>query len=228
MSPTASRPITIASTTGWAGPDVTAPFSPATAAFLTDLAKHNDRGWFTVHRAEYDTHVRDPLQSLLDEVTVDYGPGRVMRPNRDVRFSADKTPYRTTASMWAGTVGGVYLQVDAGGLEAGGGLYEPTRDQLQRAREAIDTRPVAASRLRTIIETLDRAGFSVAGPSLATAPRGFARDHPEIELLRLKHYAALRRLPLSSSTADIRDAWRTVEPLIEWSGDYVGPALAWP
>ncbi len=56
-----------------------------------------------------------------------------MRPNRDVRFSADKSPYKTSASLWAGTVGGVYLSLTAHHIEAGGGIYEPSRDQVARA-----------------------------------------------------------------------------------------------
>lgn len=70
-----------------------------------------------------------------------YGPGRVMRPNGDVRFSQNKEPYRTSASMWAANVGGVYLSLGIDGLEVGGGVYAPARDQRERARAAIEPRP---------------------------------------------------------------------------------------
>lgn len=203
-------------------------FGPESATFLADLAKHNDRDWFTAHRADYDALVRGPMETLLGTVTDVYGPGRVTRPNRDVRFSADKTPYKTTSSMWAGTVGGVYLQLDAEGIEVGGGLYEPTRDQLARAREAIDGRPEAATRLEQITTDLERHGFALAGPSLTTAPRGYPRDHPRIELLRLRHYAALTRLDVDADLPRIRREWERVQPLIDWSEEYVGPARSWP
>ena len=151
-----------------------------------------------------------------------------MRPNRDVRFSADKRPYRTTASMWAGGVGGVYLSLSQQGLEVGGGLYEPTRDQLQRARTMIDERPRPAARLGAVLEALERAGFEVAGPSLTTAPRGYSRDHPRIALLRLRHYAALRRLPIGAEPDAITATWDAVRPLNDWVGEHVGPAISWP
>jgi uncharacterized protein (TIGR02453 family) len=195
--------------------------------FLAGLAEDNTRIFFEAHRDAYLASIRQPLEDLLGEVQDTYGSGRVMRPNRDVRFSPDKTPYKTTASMSAGEVGGVYLSVSATGLEVGGGLYGPSRDQLARARDAIDGRPVVAKHLGDILSELTRSGFEVAGPSLKTAPRGFDRHHRAIELLRLKHYAAVKRLPLDATPTTIRAAWKAVEPLIEWCSKNVGAATSW-
>lgn len=203
-------------------------FGPDASGFLKALTEDNSRQFFESHRAEYVNAVRQPLEDLLGEAETSYGPGRVMRPNRDVRFSADKLPYKTSASMWAGTVGGVYLSLSAQKLEVGGGIYAPTRDQLARARTAIDSGPAAAAQLREIIEALVAAGFEMAGPSLQTAPRGYDREHPHIELLRLKHYAALTTLPVETAPENIRNAWKAVEPLIEWDDTHVGVAQSWP
>jgi uncharacterized protein (TIGR02453 family) len=203
-------------------------FGASASEFLAALAKDNSRQFFEAHRHEYESAIRQPLEDLLGEVEGDYGPGRVMRPNRDVRFSADKSPYKTSASMWAGSVGGVYLSLTAQHLEVGGGIYEPSRDQLARGRTAIDSVPTAASRLSEIIDTLIADGFAMAGPPLKTAPRGYDRDSPNIELLRLKHYAALTTLPVDASPAEIRNAWDAVGPLIEWGNTHVKAATSWP
>lgn len=203
-------------------------FGPDASTFLEALTKDNSREFFDAHRHEYRTAIRQPLEDLLGEAETVYGPGRVMRPNRDVRFSADKSPYRTSASMWAGGVAGVYLSLSAQHLEVGGGIYEPSRDQLARARSAIDSVPLAASRLREIIDSLGGSGLEMAGPSLKTAPRGYERNHPHIDLLRLKHYAALTTLPVGASPESIREAWQAVAALREWGDTYVQAAQSRP
>jgi uncharacterized protein (TIGR02453 family) len=208
---------------------MTASFFPTEAAtFLGDLAAKNTREQFTANRPMYDRAIRGPLEELTAAAQEKYGPGKVMRPNRDVRFSTDKSPYRTDASMWAGEVGGVYLRLTATGIEAGGGLYDPTRDQLARARTAIATKPLASAQLSAVMATLHSAGYEEAGPPLKTAPKGYDREDPNIELLRLKHYAAVRYLPVSATRGDIEEAWAGVEGLIAWAKDHVGPALSWP
>ncbi|KQP95966.1 MULTISPECIES: TIGR02453 family protein [unclassified Rathayibacter] len=203
-------------------------FGSDASAFLAALTTNNSRQFFDEHRQEYVDALRQPLEDLLGEAEAEYGPGRVMRPNRDVRFSRDRSPYKTSASMWAGSVGGVYLSVTATHLDVGGGLYEPSRDQLTRARTAIDSVPTAASCLAEIVDALTSAGFEMAGPSLKTAPRGYDRDHPRIELLRLTHYAALTHLPVTAPPAAIHDAWGAVEGLIGWVDTYVQAARPQP
>lgn len=203
-------------------------FTVGASEFLSALADDNTKQFFDAHRREYEELVRQPLEDLLAEAESIHGPGRVMRPNRDVRFSADKSPYKTSASMWAGTVGGVYLSLTAEHLQVGGGIYDPSRDQLARGRTAIDAAPQAAARLQEIVDGLEAEGFEMAGPPLKTAPRGYDRDHPRIELLRLKHYAALTTLPVDAEPETIRAAWTAVAPLIEWGGTYVGKAESWP
>ncbi|GGK93646.1 TIGR02453 family protein [Salinibacterium xinjiangense] len=202
-------------------------FDPAALRFFARLKRDNTKAFFDAHRDEYESSIRQPMEDLLGAAEEKYGSGRVTRPNRDVRFSPNKEPYRTNASMWAGAVGGVYMSLTLEGLEVGGGLYEPSRDQLKRARIAIDSRRLrGATALHDIVTKLTGDGFEIAGPSLKTAPRGYGREHPQIELLRLKHFAAIEKLPLSTSAARIFQSWTQVEPLIKWCGKYVGPAVS--
>jgi uncharacterized protein (DUF2461 family) len=91
--------------------------------FLKALKANNTKAFFDAHRADYEREILAPLTELVAIAEPRYGPGRVMRQHRDLRFSRDKTPYRTTASMWAGGAGGVYLQLSTAGLEVGGGLW---------------------------------------------------------------------------------------------------------
>jgi uncharacterized protein (TIGR02453 family) len=203
-------------------------FQPEVARFFAGLRRHNDKAWFDQHRDEWTALVKQPMEALLAEAEPQYGTGRIMRINRDVRFSADKSPYQTSSSLWAGTPGAIYLHLSDSGIRAGGGLYDPSRDQLARARTTIDERPAAAATLQDALDELTDAGFQIAGPSLATAPRGFPRDHPRIELLRLRHYSATRPLPLTASLDQIQGAWRQVKRLNGWIERWIGPAQHWP
>ena len=161
------------------------------------------------------------MKALLADAQQQYGPGRVMRPNRDVRFSPDKSPYRTDISLWAGELGGVYAHLDATGLDVGGGLYGPTRDQLDRARRTIAEHSDQADRLRQVIANLEQLGYRAPEGSLATAPRGHPRDHPSIDLLRLTHYAERRRIPITAEPQLVFETWEDTEPLIHWINDHL-------
>lgn len=203
-------------------------FSSEAFEFLRMLSANNNRDYFTKNRTVFEDAVKGPLERLTEIAKVQYGPGKVMRQNRDVRFSADKSPYKTTASMWAGDAGGVYLNISSSGIQVGGGLYDPTRDQLSRGRDAIAVLPVASAGLKKILEKLESSGFELAGPSLVTTPKGYEKNDPNIELLRLKHYAALKHLPVTATFEDIENAWIQIEPLIKWATNHVGPAVSWP
>ena len=205
------------------GPDERA-FAPGAFAFYAELAEHNSREWWTAHRPEYERLIRMPLERLAAMAEERYGPAKVFRPHRDIRFSRDKAPYKLNGAMTAGTDGGVYVSISADGVHAGGGLYEPTREQLQRARDAIAADGAAATELARVVAGAEAAGLELAGPSLKTAPRGIDRDHPRIELLRLTHYAALRALPPEATVAELEQVWRAVEPLLEWTRRHAGPA----
>lgn len=200
-------------------------FGRGAAAFYRGLAQDNSRDYFESHRDVYQRAIRIPLEDLADLAQERYGPAKVFRPNRDVRFSKDKSPYKLAGAMWAGRLGGVYAQISADGVWAGGGLYEPSRDQLAAARDAIAApRGRAAGGLREAMEVAAAAGLEFVGSPLKTAPRGVDKDHPQIELLRLQRYAAMQRLPLKATQDDVTAAWQAVEPLLAWIGRYATPS----
>jgi uncharacterized protein (TIGR02453 family) len=184
--------------------------------FYDQLEADNTRSFWTANRHIYDDEVKAPFEALSALVGDEFGPLKVFRPNRDVRFSKDKSPYKLAGAMTAGRLGGVYAQIDASGVRAGGGLYDPSRDQLARAREAIATKRGAAAALQKALDGLTSDGLELMGPSLKTAPRGYDPEHPQIELLRLQRYAALKRLPLKATQDDITKTWKTLKPLLAW------------
>lgn len=198
-------------------------FAPEAFAFYTDLEADNSREWWQAHRPEYERFVRMPLERLAAIAEERYGPAKVFRPNRDVRFSADKSPYKLNGAMTAGRVGGVYLSISAEWLHAGGGLYEPSREQLRRARETIADDGPAAAELEDIVRSLEEDGLELAGPFLKTAPRGYDRDHPRIRLLRLTHFAGLGTLPPQGTMGDLDRIWHAVEPLLDWVASHAEP-----
>ena len=96
--------------------------------FYDGLEEDNSKAYWQAHKATYDRSVRGPMEELLAELAGQFGPGRIFRPNRDVRFSADKSPYKT--AIGATMDNGGYLQLSAAGLAAGRGMYMMAADQL--------------------------------------------------------------------------------------------------
>src|SRR5436305_11213766 len=180
-----------------ASPDVAFRGWPAEAIeFYEGLEADNSKTYWQAHKAEYEQLVYQPMQQLLAELADEFGEGRIFRPYRDIRFSADKSPYKTAIA--ASLAEGGYIQLSADGLGAGCGLYMPDADQLDRYRRAVaDDR--TGSQLAKIVSTTTRRGIEVsAHETLKTAPRGYPRDHPRAELLRHKGLVAWRRWPVGS------------------------------
>ena len=157
---------------------------PAQAVeFYDGLEEDNSREYWHAHKAVYSEAVLHPMEELLEELSGQFGTGRIFRPNRDIRFSADKSPYKT--AIGATLSGGGYVQFSAAGLATGRGMYMMAPDQLERYRRAVDTDPPGAEVVR-LTDEARKAGIEItAHDQLKTAPRGFARDHPRIDLLRL-------------------------------------------
>ena len=198
--------------------------------FYEDLAVENSRAWWLAHKDRYAASVRQPLEALLDDLEDEFGPAHVFRPNRDVRFSADKSPYKDHQGALATTVPGMgyYVQVAAGGLTTGGGFYPTGPDQLPRLRAAVDA-PASGTALERVVVALREEGFELAGDQVATRPRGVPADHPRLELMRFKNLVARREhgAPAWLATPDVvehvRADWRAVRPLVEWLTEHVGP-----
>ncbi len=193
--------------------------------FYEGLEADNSKVYWQDNKAVYDRHVKAPMEELLAELADEFGTGKIFRPYRDVRFSADKTPYKTNC---AATIGSGYVSFSAEGLSVGGGLYMPDPKALARYREAVDKEKSGAE-LATIVAALHKAGYdTMAHEVLKTAPRGYPKDHPRIDLLRHKGIAMMKTWPVGAwlGTKKARD--RVVEtlragvPLNDWLARHVG------
>lgn len=204
--------------------------------FYDGLVADNSKSYWQDNIATYQSDVRAPMEALLAELTPEFGAGfgegKVFRPYRDLRFAKDKSPYKTHcgAVIEQGRGGGAYyVEIGPDGLLVGGGCFHMAPDQLARFRRAVDT-DVHGAALRETLGELERSGWQVRGDRLKTKPRGFAVDHPRIELLRhrslyvtygwepddaLHERACLER---------VRHAWRQLGEFNEWARDRVGPS----
>jgi uncharacterized protein (TIGR02453 family) len=209
-------------------------FGRGLVRFYEELAANNTRDWWQANRSWYERDVRAPLEHLLEDVRVEFGEAKVFRPNRDTRFSKDKSPYKTAAAAVIGTahggVGTLYLQVSADGLMVGGGAYMPAGDQLARLRTAIAADGTGRE-LETIAADIRRRGGEIgAHDEVKTAPRGYPADHPRIELLRLKgiigwwDHEPGPWLSTAETRDRVADGWRALAPLNAWLAANVGPS----
>ena len=197
--------------------------------FYDELRVENTRGWWQANAARYATSVRAPLEALAGALEGEFGPAKLYRPHRDVRFSADKSPYKDHQGALAASVPGIgyYVQVGTEGLLTGGGYYPTGSAHLARYRAAVDA-PRPGQELASIAQRLADAGFTLAGERVATRPRGVPADHPRLELLRFKNLIARREHgePAWLSTPDlvehVRADWRAVRPLVQWLTEHVG------
>ena len=232
--------------------------APAALTFLSRLARDNDREWFEAHRAEYETALLAPLRAMVDEMDARLavlapefiGDRRrsVFRIHRDVRFSADKRPYKTNAAVWlfhrdAGrtkglhdsvAAAGFYYHLEPGACFIGGGLWMPPGPSLRRVREAIVADAAAEGRFGSILRAraFRRAVGALdedPGTMLSRLPRGFAPDTPGAEWLRYKSFTAT--VPLTDEQAtgpDLADRFtescRILLPLTRW----LNAALGYP
>jgi uncharacterized protein (TIGR02453 family) len=163
--------------------------------FYEGLEADNTRGYWQEHKAVYEGCVKGPMEELLAELAGEFGPGRVFRPYRDTRFSKDKTPYKLNC---AAHLTGGYLSFSADGLRVGSGLYMPEAGQLQRFRAAVDQQESGAE-LEAVVGTLRGGGYQVgAHEVLKTAPKGYPKDHPRIELLKHKGILMSKSWPVGA------------------------------
>lgn len=227
---------------------------PAALRFLAGLKRRNTKAWFEANRAIYETEVRAPLKALVEEVDVELArvapeiigdPRRSMfRINRDVRFSRDKSPYKTNAACWfyhrdAGRgVGGdahggagFYFHFSPTEIFLGGGIWMPPREALVKLREALAEdverfeKIVLAPAFRRRFGKLDEEAV------LKRMPRGFAEEHPAARWLRYQSFTVGRELSKrelhSPRLAKIlaRD-YAALTPFIRWLNSAMGFAPA--
>jgi len=193
--------------------------------FYEGLAADNSKVYWLRHRAVYEESVRAPMEALLAELADEFGPATLFRPHRDVRFSADKAPYKTNC---AARIGRGYVSFSVEGLSVGGGLYMPDAAELASYRNAV-LREASGIELVGIVAALHKAGYrTMAHEVLKTAPRGVPKDHPRIDLLRHKGIAMMKTWPVGAwlGTIEAKDrvvtTLRAAEPLNGWLTRHVG------
>ncbi|KAF0848682.1 DUF2461 domain-containing protein [Nocardia caishijiensis] len=191
--------------------------------FYEDLEADNSKAFWTAHKQTYDDAVRAPMVALTAELTAEFGEARVFRPYRDVRFSADKTPYKTHQGAVVHLAPGVgwYVQISAAGLSVGGGCFRPEPSALAALRATIDN-DVRGRELEHILATITAAGYVLGGEQLKTRPKGYPADHPRLALLRHKSLIVRREhgapdwLETPAAVTEVRRAWNELRPLVEW------------
>lgn len=206
---------------------------PVTALdFYDDLEMENTKSFWDANKHIYDESVRRPLLALLDAVSEEFGEGKVFRPHRDVRFSNDKSPYKLAGAAAIGdnkeSSAIYYVQISAEGLFAASGIYMMTRDQLQRFHAAVDDES-SGKKLVSLVAKARSAGLDVGGSELKTAPRGYNRDHPRIELLRHKSVTVSKAftpdldwITTAQALDEIVGVWRGAAPINTWLAKHVG------
>jgi uncharacterized protein (TIGR02453 family) len=209
-------------------------FGPTVRQWFKGLEADNSRDYFAARRGFYEESIRDQMAALLTELSEEFGGElKMFRQNRDIRFSTDKSPYKTnTYGVLYGSeiaAQGLYASISATGLLAGSGYHVMAPDQLERYREAVADEREGPVLARIAVEA-EREGLELWGESLATAPRGYPKDHPRIELLRRRSLSlgALMRFGRGISRDDGRQfvamTWRAAAPVTGWLDQHVGPS----
>ena len=196
-------------------------FLPEAIQFLADLAVNNERTWFQPRKRDYEQLLKEPLEALCVALAERFGdrgiplradPARSpFRIYRDVRFSKDKSPYKTNVGAsfpWVGegdrSAGG-YFHIAPGEVFVGGGIWHPEPGKVAAFRHLVDHDP---ARLHAVIDDPDfvQAFGGISGDKLTRVPKGYRAEHPEAELLKLKGFVFGRSLSdADAASADLPD-----------------------
>lgn len=231
------------------------PFTAATFRFFRGLARNNAKPWFEAHRSDYEHDVRAPMQALIEEMDVRLArfapevtgdPKRSMfRIYRDIRFSKDKSPYKTHAACWfyhrdgdarvggdaEGGGAGFYFHMAPGGSFVGAGIWMPARPILNRLRDAIAEDWTGFERVVRAPGFVRRFGGLDDEAVLKRMPRGFAETHPAARWLRYRSFTAGRRLSDAQATsarlaALLETDFTRLLPLVRWLNGALGLGAA--
>src|SRR5947208_6421748 len=226
-------------------------FTPASLAFLRGLARHNNKPWFEAHRESYENDVRAPMRALIEEMDVRLArlapeitgdPKRSMfRINRDIRFSTDKSPYKTHAACWfrhldaSHKVGGeadegsagLYFHLQPGKSFVGAGIWMPPRPTLNKIRDAIAEDHRAVARVVENPRSRRRFGGLDDGAMLTRMAPGFGADHPAAKWLRYQSVSIGRelsdmQLPGAAVLRLVEAEFTLMMPLVRWLNSALG------
>ncbi len=202
--------------------------------FLEGLEADNSKTYWDDHKQTWEVSVRQPVEAIMADLEPEFGPLRTFRPNRDVRFSKDKSPYKTWVGVTTSerSVGGIgcFLRLEASGMRLACGSMVMAPDQIERFRARIDD-VVSGAEFEEMVAHLGAAGLPVGPgrqPPLKRTPAGYAKDHPREEILRWKGAVVVKEYELAdwmhkpAAVRKIREVWSGAAPLTEWIGKYVG------
>ena len=212
----------------------------STLKFLKDLKKNNNKSWFDANRKRYDEAKKDFelfIQQLIDthgkkDKTISSLKAKecLFRINRDIRFSKDKTPYKTNfgASINKGgkkafSTAGYYFHLEPGEAFVGGGIYQPMPEELRKVRQEIDynfkefKNIIGSKKFKSVYGDLDKSNEFL----LSRVPKGYEADNPAADYLRLKSYIAFEHITDSDLTSKTlvkkaADAFQTLQPFIDF------------
>ncbi|MGI9368687.1 MAG: TIGR02453 family protein [Ruegeria sp.] len=192
--------------------------------FLADLAANNSRDWFNTHKSRYETELKRPAILLLEQFAHSIGDGtgiKLFRPQRDVRFSNDKTPYNTHLHLlWTlpengGLPVGFFFGVSPSYVSVGGGVMGFDQSGLTAWRDAVDSE--VGDRLIDLLADYETQGFRIAQPELKRVPSPFDKAHPNGDLLRRKSITVWRDLPEASHSEPLGalgDTYKALDPFM--------------
>ena len=210
-------------------------FPPEAIEFYEQLGADNSKAFWADNKQRFAEHVKAPMVELTDALD-DYGPFRLFRPHNDLRFAKNKPPYKTHQGAYGESEGGAghYLQFSADGLMVGAGYYAMAKDQLRRFRDAVVADSTGAQ-LAELVAAATRSGYRVAAiDELKTAPRGYDRDHPRIELIRRKglilskDFGAPKWVHTAQVERRVRECWEGAADVCAWLDAHVRPSTEPP
>lgn len=203
--------------------------------FYEQLEADNSKAFWQANRQRFHEVVRGPVEELAAELSA-YGDFHLFRPHNDLRFSKSKPPYKTHQGAYTESEGGAgyYFQLSASGLMCGTGYYAMAKDQLERFRAAVDAE-ATGTEIAAIVAALVKRRYTVGAiEALKTAPRGYPKDHPRIELLRRKGLMVMRDfgapawLHTRQVATKIRQTWDGAASMNDWLDAHVGPSTLEP
>lgn len=215
-------------------------FEPQALSFYAGLEKDNTRTYWLEHKPFYDRAVKGAMLELAEALGDRFTPVHLFRPNRDVRFSKDKSLYKTQCGAVHEREGGAinYVQLSADGLMVATGFYQMAKDQIERMRAAIaedDTGPAFVEALAAVEghKLKLRVSPGMEEP-LKRAPKGYLPDHERITWLRwkgaiaAKDFGQPRWLHTAKVVGRVIEVWDAAEPLNRWMEAHVGPSRQLP
>lgn len=213
--------------------------SKAELDFLSELEKNNNRDWFTENKKRFENHQK-VIKSFFQEINEEFGKQdsiekmQIHRIYRDIRFSKNKTPYKINFSVSFDRTkphlrGGYYLHIQPGGSFVGGGFWEPNAEDLNRIRKEFE---MDDEEIRAIIADANFKKFfgELKGEELKTAPKGFDKTHPAIDLIRKKQYLISRSFTDKEVTSpnfktEVLATFKAMRPFFDYMSDVLGTNL---